>query len=181
MSEPLLFDTVTLRHLGTAGRLDILQTRYGHRPQPRWTDAVHDEIDINRGKPDCDRVLAIADWLGPPIAATTTADLRGVAALHVALNEGRRPPIQHLGEAESIYFAEQLNGIFVTDDNDAYDFAVHRLGPGRVLDLIGVLREAVATGDLTTSDAHLLANAVRNSGRFLRRVHPPTLPATYFT
>lgn len=100
--------------------------------------------------------------------------------IQIGLNDGRRPPVAHAGEAEGIYFAEKLGGRFVTDDNGAYDFARRRLGPGRVFDTVDVLREAVTNGDMDSGEALNLVNAIRNSGRSIRRVHPGILLRGYF-
>jgi hypothetical protein len=88
--------------------------------------------------------------------------------------------VAHAGEAEGIYFAEKLGGRFVTDDNGAYDFATRRLGPGRALDTVDVLREAVMDGEIDDGDAASIVNLIRDSGRFIRRAHPSTLPRSYF-
>lgn len=179
MAEPVLFDTVTLLHFGAIARLDILETRFGSRPEPRWTEAVFDELEACPGLPECTAALAARAWLGPPISPGAT-DHDPIHRLHIGLNEGRRPPLDHFGEAESIYFAHKVNGLFVTDDNDAYTFAERRIGVGRVLDTVAVLRDSVAMGELTAGEALNLANGIRNYGRFLRRVHPSTLTAAYF-
>jgi len=179
MTEPYLCDAVTLRHFGTIGRLDILETRHGHLDPPHWTEAVADEIKAAAGSdPGCAAVLA-ASWLSAPVVPEPS-DRMGILDLQIGLNDGRRPPTAHAGEAEGIYFAQKLRGRFITDDNGAYDFAVHRLGPGRVFDTIDILRDAVASHDMNSGEALIVANAIRNSGRSLRRVHPSTLPRRYF-
>jgi hypothetical protein len=181
MTAPYLCDSVTLRHFGEIQRLDILEARYGHLDPPHWTQAVADEIReaADLGFPGCRAILAVS-WLLAPVVPETS-DLKGILQLHVGLNEGRRPPTAHIGEAEGIYFAEKLGGRFVTDDTGAYDFAVRRLGGGRVHDTVDVLREAVASGDLDAGEALNIANAIRNCGRSLRRGHPDTLHRRYFT
>jgi hypothetical protein len=179
VTNPYLCDAVTLRHFGAIRRLDILETRYGHLDPPHWTQAVADEIRAAAAMgPGCFAILA-APWLSTPVAPQAH-DLRGILQLQIGLNEGRRPPTEHAGEAEGIYFAEKLGGHFVTDDNGAYDFAARRLGLGRVHDTVDVLREAVASGDMDAGEALNIANAIRNSDRDLRRVHPSTLLPHYF-
>jgi len=103
-----------------------------------------------------------------------------VMRIQIALNDGTSHPAAHLGEAESICTADRLNGTFVTDDYAAYDFARRRLGYGRVHDTIGLLRESVAISYLTTSEAQQVADAIRNTGRKLRRGHPSTFTPDYF-
>lgn len=172
MAGEVLYDAVTLLHFATVARLDILKTRHGHLKGPLWTMAVHDEIEAgaDQGLTPNQDILAAA-WLGAPIAPTT-ADLSGIFALQVGLNDGRRPPVSHAGEAESIYVAEQRGASFTTDDNAAYDFAERRLGVGRVLDTVTVLRDAVAMHELSAAEALDVATAVRLAGRHLRRRHP---------
>ena len=180
MTTSCLCDAVTLRHFGTIRRLDILATRCSYLDPPYWTQTVADEISYAAqiGQPGCRDILA-ASWLSTPLTPDEE-DLKEVIRLQIGLNDGRRPPTDHAGEAEGIYFAEKLGGRFVTDDNGAYDFAVHRLGPGRVFDTVDLLREAVAYGDLDDGEALNIVNAIRNSDRDIRRVHPDTLLRRYF-
>jgi len=180
MTIPYLCDAVILRHFGTIGRLDILAARCSYLDPPHWTQTVADEISkaAQGGQPGCREILA-ATWLSTPIVPEHE-DLKEIIRLQIGLNDGRRPPTAHAGEAEGIYFAAKLSGCFVTDDNSAYDFAVHRLGPGRVHDTIYLLREAVTYGDLDDGEALNVVNAIRNSGRSIRRVHPDTLLRNYF-
>jgi hypothetical protein len=179
--DPLLYDAVTLRHFAAVGRLDILEERHAFRPGPHWTEAVHDEIveAATLGLPGCHAILA-ASWLGEPLAPSAN-DLRPVLATQIGLNDGRRPPTQHAGEAESIYFADKLGGIFATDDNAAFEFAATRIGVARVVDTVGILREAVAMGEVTGRDAVATAEAIRAAGRQLRRLHPHPITEAYLT
>jgi hypothetical protein len=48
------------------------------------------------------------------------------------------------------------------------------------LDTVDLLLEAVMYGDLDAGGALNLVNAIRNSGRSIRRVHPGTLLRDYF-
>src|SRR5580700_7722846 len=124
MTLSYLCDAVTLRHFGTIGRLDILAARCSYLDPPHWTQAVADEIRdaANGGQPGCQAILA-ASWLSAPIAPEHE-ELKEIVLHQIRLNERRRPPTAHAGEAEGIYFAEKLEGRFVTDDNSAYDFAL---------------------------------------------------------
>lgn len=181
MTIPCLCDAVTLRHFGTIRRLEILAARCAYLDPPHWTQTVADEIReaADLGYPGC-RAILESSWLSTPVAPEGENDLRAIINLQIGLNEGRRPPTRHAGEAEGIYFAEKLEGYFVTDDNAAYDFAMNHLGPGRVRDTVDLLREAVAYGELDDGEALNIVNAIRNSGRCIRRVHPDTLLRTYF-
>jgi hypothetical protein len=180
MTTPCLCDAVTLRHFAAINRLEVLAARCRYLDPPHWTQAVFDEIReaAQLGQPGCRAVLK-ASWLLTPIAPEY-GDLKEIVRLQIGLNDGRRPPTGHAGEAEGIYFAAKLGGRFVTDDNGAYDFAVHRLGSGRVQDTVDLLREAVTYGDLDAGGALDIVNAVRDSGRSIRRVHPNKLWRDYF-
>ena len=180
MTAPYLCDAVILRHFGEIQRLDILEVLYSYRDPPHWTEAVADEIRAAaaQGRPGCRAILA-ASWLSDPVAPEPH-ELRAIVTLQIGLNEGRHPPAAHMGEAEGIYFAQKLQGQFITDDNAGHDFAVNRLGPGRVHDTVDLLREAVAGGDIDDGEALNIVNAIRNSGRSLRRIHPSTLLRQYF-
>jgi len=182
MPNPALHDAVTLQHFAVAGRLDVLDNCHGHLPMPRWTDTVHDEVEAghHRGYAHCGPVLQCG-WLGTPVQPSAS-DLRKITRIHIGLNEGRPESDSHLGEAESIYFAEKTGGLFVTDDNGAYDFAQRRpgLGPARVRDTVYVLRDAVANGYITRGDAAACAATIRAAGRHLLRTHPATLTASDF-
>lgn len=180
MTIPCLYDAVILRHFGAISRLDILAARCSYLDPPHWTQAVADEIGeaASQGQPGC-RALQAASWLSAAIAPEHE-DLRKIVLIQIGLNEGRRPPTAHAGEAEGIYFAEKLGGRFVTDDNGAYDFAMRRLGEGWVHDTVDLLREAVSYGELDEGEALNIVNAIRNSGRDIRRIHPNTLLRGYF-
>lgn len=179
MPAHFLYDAVTLRHFAVAGRLDILETRHGHLAPPRWTEAVQTEIAAGAGwDPSCRTVLT-HPWLDEPVVPQT-ADQAPIMAIWIGLNDGRRPPTAHAGEAESIYFADKLSGAFVTDDNAAYDFAQRRLGIGQVLDTVSVLDEAVAMGELSVAEAIGVTESIRAAGRFLRGVHPERFTAAEF-
>jgi hypothetical protein len=178
MTDPRLIDAVTLRHFGITEHLALLKHILSPYPQPYWTETVRSEILAGIGQADCDNVLA-ASFLGAPHQIRTT-DLAGVIKLQIALSSGKSRGCEHLGEAESIFLADKLNGAFVTDDHAAYVLAGRRLGHCRVLDTVDLLRETVVTGYLTPSEAQQVADAIRNSGRSLRRGHPPTFTSKYF-
>jgi hypothetical protein len=178
MTDPRLVDAVTLRHFGITGHLTLLKHVLSPYPPPYWTETVRSEILAGIGQADCDNVLA-ASFLGVPRQIRTT-ELAEVIKIQIALSSGKSRGSEHLGEAESIYLADKLNGAFVTDDYAAYVLAGRRLGHCRVLDTVDLLRETVVTGYLTPSQAQQVADAIRNSGRSLRRGHPPTFTSKYF-
>ena len=152
MGVPRFHDAVSLRHFAVVDRLDICESEHGHLPPPRWCAEVETEIrGAVRHEPSCNRVLA-ATWLGAPVEPAPN-ELVDVYEIQVGLNDGRRPPGDDAGEAESIFFAEKLGGTFLTDDNAAFDFAQRRLGAGRVVDSVYVLQTATANGTLTSREA----------------------------
>lgn len=178
MTNPRLVDAVTLRHFGITERLEVLKHVLLPYPPPHWTDTVRSEILAGIGQPDCANVLA-ASFLGPP-HQIPTAELAEVLKIRIVLSGGKSHSTENLGEAESIFLADKFNGVFITDDRIAYDFASQRLGHCRALDTVDLLREAVATGYFESSEAQQVADAIRNSGRMLRRGHPSTFTPEYF-
>jgi hypothetical protein len=180
---PRIVDGVTLRHFGVIDRMSLLGARLAGFPEPRWTEVVRSEVLAGLGRPECDAVLA-ATFLGQPFAAVTPSQQASVFRLRIAIRGASDAddddPDRDLGEAESIYAAEMFNGVFITDDSSAYDFARQRFGPNRVMDTVDLLREAVGCGEMPPSEAQHVADAIRNSGRHLRWVHPPTFTAEYF-
>ncbi len=163
MTDPRLVDAVTLRHFGITEHLAVLKDILSAYPSPYWSDAVRSEILAGIGQQDCDNVLA-ASFLGVP-HQIQTADLAEVMRIRIALSDGNSRATEHLGEA---------------DDHAAYDLASRRLGHCRALDTVDLLRETVITGYFTSSEAQQVADAIRNSGRRLRRGHPPTFTPKYF-
>jgi predicted nucleic acid-binding protein len=179
MAAPRIVDTVTLRHFGAINRLDFLESRLDGYDRPRCTGAVWSELfNAAEREEDCQRVLE-AGILGNP-HEVVIRDFKEVFRIRAALSLDETESLQHLGEAESIFLADRLNGAFITDDTAAFAFAERNLGNYRVLDTIDLLREGVAAGDLSAHDAKLVADAIRNCGRNLRSGHPWTLTPEYF-
>lgn len=187
--KPVLYDAVTLRHFASVSRMDILEDCYGNRPEPRWTRTVQEEIKsaANQQVQHCISILQ-ETWLGEP-ATPTRAENRAIIRLQSSirlqsgLTESEDPPHAHLGEAQSIFFAEKHQGQFATDDNAAYEFAIQRplLGAENVIDSIDILREAVAMSKTTDVEADQIANDIEATGRHLRRVHPRQRGPYYFS
>ena len=115
--------------------------------------------------------------------APTGAQLADVVRLQFALSDVNENPRANRGEAETIYFAMMHTGGVATDDADAYDLALAQpeLGFSRVMDSIDILRESVAAGDISAMDAHSIANAIEQSGRFLRQEHKHYRGPSYFS
>jgi len=105
MTVLCLYDAVTLRHFCAIARLDVLEARCRYLDPPHWTQAVYDEISDAVNSPGCREILA-AGWLSSPLEPHSE-DLRKILLIQIGLNDGRRPPVAHAGEAEGIYFAEK--------------------------------------------------------------------------
>ena len=58
---PVIHDAVTLRHFAAVARMDVLEACHGHRPEPRWTEAVRAEI--KSAERSCESHLAPTSWL----------------------------------------------------------------------------------------------------------------------
>lgn len=171
-------DAVSLRHFGVVDQLSVLEQVLSPFSSPCWTESVRSEILAGFGNPDCNNVLR-ASFLGDPIQIPLQ-NMATVLKLQIQLGGGTHQPTAHLGEAESIFIAEQSNGAFITDDFAAYNFAQKRMGDNRVFDTVDLLREAVVSTFLSPSEAQQIADGIRNSGRHLRRGHPKTFTSSYF-
>ena len=136
-----LIDTTTLISFATINRLDLLAAVVAGRP-PHWTESVHGEVLQGARFPANQQILA-ASWLGVP-APSQTGELAAITRLHIGLNDGRRPPTDHHGEAETIVIAHRLDAIWITDDGPAAAFAKsNQLAPLRTTADTGtVLQEA---------------------------------------
>jgi hypothetical protein len=178
LSEPRVIDAVTLRHFGVVDRMDVLERRLAGYPRPYWTLGVQSELLDAAGLDECANALA-APFLRNPYVVPPEG-LTEVFMLRRALTVDEHDRREHLGEAESIWVADHLNGAFVTDDHDAFAHAAKNLGGNRVLDTVTLLREAVAADELSAGEAKQIADAIRNSGRHLRAGHPPTFTEDYF-
>lgn len=176
MAAPVLFDNVSLSNFAAVGRLDLLETRYGYRT-PHWVGAVHAEaMEAVRVGVTYMQAVLDAGWLGDPLAPPTRLkDRKELATIHIGLNDGRRPPEHHLGEAESMYWAGTYGGVFVTDDLGAMGFARRRFPGLRVIDTVDVLRECFENAEVGCPEAWDVLQAMLEAGRAIR----PRRPATH--
>lgn len=185
MAASILYDTVTLRHFAACNRLDIVADLSTAYSPPFWVEEVHREVQeiatkqIGPARTQCRYILS-QTWLGDP-HEPLTADQLEIFSIRTALDMGfGGRPSQHLGEAQTIYVAEQLGAVVATDDGPAFMYAQQRLAAGNVIDTVDLLRMAVAAGLVTADEAADLAARIRAAGRFLRRVHQATLTADNF-
>jgi predicted nucleic acid-binding protein len=126
MSSPLVFfDTVVLRNFAVVGRLDILESLYSGTF--RWTDAVMAEVEeAEFAEPKMGDILS-AGWIPDPIVVPQ-AEFSDVLKVQQAVGSVLSEPLEHLGEAETIYVMETCfpDAIFVTDDRPAANMARQR-------------------------------------------------------
>ena len=168
----MLVDAVSLQHFGAIGRMSLMLAFLRVFEAPHWTHAVRSEILAGIDHEACAAVLSCAE-LGPPLEVPSH-DLGEVMRLQVSLGGGGASGTDHLGEAETLVMADRRHCGVITDDNSAHAMFERRLGPERVHDSVDVLRWCVAAGLLTPGEAKAEADAIRNVGRHLRRVHPST-------
>jgi predicted nucleic acid-binding protein len=148
---------------------------------------VHAEITRNsiekqgRDRTQCRYILSTThgSWLGEPVESVS--DQVEIFAIRTALASVGDHPIEHLGEAHTIWIAQQSGAMFATDDGTAFAYASQRLGPSCVVDTVGLLRRGIASGCLAADEAVAVVARMRSEGRILRRVHPLPLTAAAFT
>ena len=173
---PVLLDAGLLSTFAAADALDVLENRFQFASRPLWTYEVHKEL--LRGASTSAHCLVVVQtcWLGEPHEARPD-DLKYILRYRTALG-GDHP--SNLGEASSVYWAEQLNGRFATDDNAAYDWAKRKLGDGRVIDTVDILREAVVMDEISAERASTICQLAFDHDRSLRWVHPASPSKIYF-
>ena len=185
----MLLDTGTLRNFAACNRLDLLRRLCDSYSAPHWVEAVRAEVErlsIQREGPErtqCRYILSRrhGSWLGDPIEPGLGEQV-DIFAVRTALASGAGGhPLEHLGEAQTIWVAEQLHATFATDDASAFAYASRRLGPTRVVDTVDLLKRGVAARSLTPDDACEVARIMRSAGRRFRRVHPTPLMPAHFT
>lgn len=164
VAPTVVSDTNSLWNFAVVERLDIVETRYGHRIA--WTDTVADEVQRSSGStPVLADVVACA-WLGTPVEfdADCMTDIFNIRKILAAPDD---PPTKHLGEAECIHFIEHElggDGIFLTDDHAAADLARKRRI--KVMDTLAVLQDAYGMGEVGCPEAYdLLVTMYDDHGR----------------
>lgn len=81
-----------------------------------------------------------------------------------------RKPLEHLGEAETVYLlqhsSEYKDSLWITDDRDAYDFGMQQ---GLITrDTVGTFQMLMANGDLGRDEAFSLLMQMEGRGRNFR-------------
>lgn len=150
-TKPVFIDTTTFSSFAVVDRLDLLRRCVdGHAPH--WTEAVRDEVEdgVSVGRAAHMQRVLDCHWLGSPWSPSTKRDQKSIYELQVGLNDGKRPPTAHLGEAECIHACEVTGGGLVTDDRGAFCFAERR--GIRVRDTVRLLQEARATFEISADE-----------------------------
>jgi hypothetical protein len=184
----ILFDTGTLRNFAACNSLELLRRLCDGYQPPHWVEAVRAELErlsIHKEGPErtqCRYILSPTHgaWLGDPIEPSLDEQLQ-IFAIRTALASGvGGHPLEHLGEAQTIWVAGQLGATFATDDAPAFAYASGQLGPSHVFDTVEILRCGVAKGSVTADEASNLVARMRSADRILRRVHPtPLMPSEF--
>ncbi|MER5476386.1 hypothetical protein ABT026_05315 [Streptomyces sp. NPDC002734] len=173
MSRPWWFpDNTVLCSFAAVDRLALLEKVLDDRG--RWTQAV--AYEAQRSAVHLPALGGLADgagWLGEPIEVDGEVEQALVERLRRVVFGGlAHRPLQHLGEAETLAVIETRRefrtAVWITDDADAGRYA-HRRGI-RVLDTVGVMREAVARGLVPAAEGHRLLVTMRERGRHLRGI-----------
>jgi hypothetical protein len=185
VSDHLFLDTVTLRNFAACDALDSLKTLCSLFTPPYWAEAVQAElmsgqarfVGLERKK--CRYILA-QTWLGYPIEPPMDEQLQ-IFNIRTALSSGTgEHPLEHLGEAQTIWVAERHGGLIATDDGPAFAYAAQRLGQDQVVDTVDLLRIGVSQALIRADQAADTVVRMRSAGRVLRSVHPDPLKATHF-
>jgi hypothetical protein len=163
----VLVDTCTLGNFAVVDQLGLLEQRYGHRA--RWTETIR--YEVQRGIPVEPRLQLVldAEWLGEPIEIDVSPHaLRKIDQIRRGLGGTQDQPTQHLGEAEMIYYLENLQSgwIFLSDDQAALDLARRR--GLTAIDTPLVLAECHAAYEIGCPDAYDLLLKMQDAGRGVR-------------
>ncbi|MEU0794811.1 hypothetical protein ABZ342_32515 [Amycolatopsis sp. NPDC005961] len=163
----VIFDTNTLVNFAVVDRLDLLEVHYGYRAL--WTETV--EVELQRGVSQEPKIRDIltANWLGDPVEILVTPDEnREIDRIRRALGGTASLPLQHLGEAEIIFYMENRapGAILITDDMPALDFAKNK--GLTAINTANVLGECYSYSEIGCPHAYELLVEMRNKGRGVR-------------
>lgn len=169
MSTAVFPDTTVFCNFAAVGSSTLLGELL--RGRGRWTDAVQSEVEQSRGHlADLQHVLT-GGWMGEPIVAETSADIRQIEHIRRNVFGGSIDQrTKHLGEATTCHLlmtrAEFAGAWWVSDDADALRYARHQgITTMETLDLV---RHAVADYDLTADEGFRLLSGMADAGRSLR-------------
>lgn len=166
---PLVFpDNTVLCNFAAVNRLDLLQSWL--RGRGRWTAAVAHEAQRSSLILTALRPVLQEGWLGDPIEIDDPAAISRVETLRrVAFGGTLAKPTQHLGEAQTCFLLSEVSEFagswWITDDEDAYEYATRRnITSRRTVD---IMRHIVADGDLAAGTAFALMHQMADRDRGL--------------
>lgn len=162
--DTAFFDTCTLQNFAVVSRLDLLEKLFTGRAA--WTDGT--ALEVRRAVRHSPSMAALLHcrWLGTPVAVGDAPPAaQQVDRLRRAIGGAASRPTEHLGEAQTIHrlLEQQADGVFVTDDRQAADFAV-RNGL-TTMDTVDILRDAFDAGLVGCPEAYELLVAMASAGR----------------
>ncbi len=137
----------------------------GPRPQPARLNRSADHFPMLWA-------VAVAGWLGEPLAPDGPGDVDGVFQLRRQLGGTRREPRRHPAEAEAIHlllrYPEYAGTVLLTDDRPAADLAAKR--GIEVWVSMDLLAQAFSDGHIGCPAAYDLLLDMEQAGR---GVHVP--------
>lgn len=166
---PLVFpDNTVLCNFAAVNRLDLLNGWL--RGRGRWTAAVAYEVQRSSTVLSDLASIGADGWLGDPIEIDDAASLGRIETIRRRVFGGTQiKPLQHLGEAQTCFLlsevVEFIGAWWITDDEDAYEYAVERGIPSyRTVD---VMRHLIIDGDLNAANAFALMQRMAEKDRGL--------------
>lgn len=160
-------DNTVICNYGAVGKVQLLITFLNGRG--RWTQAVQFEASRSaRTRPDIG--LLLSGHMGEAIEIEA---IDHVEAIRVGQFGGTpEKPLQHLGEAETVYVIKNMPGYsgsgWITDDLAAYDFGT-RLGI-QTWDTRYTIEQLVAGHEITAQDGFAMLNDMWNMEQNPRRM-----------
>lgn len=166
---PLVFpDNTVLCNFAAVNRLDLLEGWL--RGRGRWAEAVaYESAQSAQVLPALDDLM-VRKWLGEPIELDEEHAEDIERLRRVVFGGSLRKAREHLGEAQTCYLIDRVEEFreswWITDDEDAYEYAVgRRITAYRTLD---IMRHIVADQDIDAATAFTLMQSMAAAGRGLK-------------
>ena len=135
-----------------------------------WPLSVQRELKAGaRAQPALTANLESA-FLGAPVVLEHPVDLLEAELLRLRLAGSSLGHRHNRGEAEAIFLARRLRGVFVSEDRDARILAAAELGADRVVGTPDLLARAVRLGLIRPDGAWEIYRAMLAAGRRLGHV-----------
>lgn len=179
MTELVIGDACSLVNFAVVRRTDLLDRVFDGRI--RCTEGVvHEVTRLAAALPGVADLLA-RPWFADPISLSDPLDVAAVERLRRRAFGGRpRQPLEHLGEAQSIYAISSipsfLDAVLLTDDTSASDYAIRQ--QLITIDTVDVLSAAYDRGLVGCPEAYRLIESMRDRDRGVRlpRTHLEVCP-----